>query len=115
MSQEFISREEFRDLRDDIKTDNQAIIATVKEGFSQVNSRLDIVNGRLYKHEGAIAANQAQINSLNEFAKNGPGMSKKAKAVIATGGGVSILAVLHSMFEMVKAVGPAVLKAFTGH
>lgn len=114
MSQEFISREEFRDLREDIKTDNQAVISTMKDGFSQVNSRLDLVNGRLYKHEGAIASNSAQIVNLNEFAKNGPGMSKKAKAVIATGGGVSVLAVLHSLFEMVKAVGPMILKTF-GH
>ena len=84
-----------------VKVDN------VKDGIDGVNARLDIVNGRLYKHESRISANEGRISAIDRIMQVPVAASRKAKIAVGTVGGVSVLAVLHSLFEMVRSVGPA--------
>lgn len=83
-------------------------VENVKQGIDGVNDRLDTVNGRLYKHEGRISALEAsrQVQVLPSAA------SKGTKIAVGTVGGVSVLAVLHSLFEMVRSIGPAIFEVF---
>jgi hypothetical protein len=76
-------------------------IENVKQGIDGVNDRLDTVNGRLYKHEGRISALEGR-----EYRP----ASKKTKIAAGAVGGVSVLAVLHSLFEMVRSIGPGLVE-----
>lgn len=101
------------------------------QGLIEVKSRLDKVNGRLDTHTDQIADIKATAEtakvlaetndtaarqttaSLNRLIGAGTAvqeMSGRAKAGLLTAGGVSVLAVLHSCFEMMKSVGPEILK-----
>jgi len=89
--------------------DNLTIqITAVTAELVGVNKRLDTVNGRMYRHEGQIAAIEARTEGT------AAPISRKTKAAVIAGGGVGILAVLHSMFEMVKAIGPSLLALIHG-
>lgn len=108
---------------------------SIEKGFKGTNERLDKVNGRLDKHTSEIATSQADMTStrawlqatstkvdaltgtVNQMIGGGVApvaqpLSGKAKAATATIGGVGVLAVLHSLFEMVRAVLPEITKIF---
>jgi hypothetical protein len=85
-------------------------IENVKQGIDGVNDRLDTVNGRLYKHEGRISA----IEGREEIRLPVPA-TRSAKIAAGTAGGVGILAVLHSLFEMVRSVGPTLFEMMFRH
>lgn len=169
MSNEFIHRQEFSDLRDDIKSGFKQVTEEVKasrerlhdlndkiqlqaltqaiqqqqiealeehpglggikesmdKGFAGVHARLDRVNGRLDTHTSQIAsaAMKAEMqekaidglkNQLTAQLASGDTLPGKTKAILAGGASIGGLAVLHSLFEMVKSIGPSILKLFGG-
>jgi tetrahydromethanopterin S-methyltransferase subunit G len=100
-----------------------AQIENVKQGIDGVNARLDTVNGRLYKHEGRISALESREGRISVLenrdgrisaleSRDGRPSSRKVKIAAGTVGGVSVLAVLHSLFEMVRSIGPAIMEMF---
>ena len=98
-----------------------ALQVSVDKGFQGVNARLDKVNGRLDTHTGQIAAAAARADA-QEKALDGlkapllatDQLSTKAKAAVLGGAGIGGMAVLHSLFEMVKTLGPGIMKLFGG-
>jgi hypothetical protein len=91
----------------------QAVKEALDRGFGGVNARLDKVNGRLDTHTGQIAGNTAKIDILELHSAQTPTeLSTKTKVTAGTVGGVGLLAVLYSLFEMIKAFGPDILKIF---
>jgi hypothetical protein len=134
---DFIKRDELsselKGFRDDLKTDIRDFRTDIKDdiqnGFEGVNKRLDIVNGRLNKHDRDLGAqdaiNQQHSEALTKHSETlsqltsltGVGFqpSKKMKAGLATGASVGILAVLHSAFEMITKLVPAVMDLFSKH
>ncbi len=84
-----------------------AIAAAMRDGFEGCHKRLDKVNGRLDRHEGEIGA-------LRGAASVEQPVSGRAKAAVVGGASIGGLAVLYSLFEMIKSVGPAIAKLFGG-
>lgn len=108
-----------------------ASLRAIESGLQGVNARLDKVNGRLDKHTAQIASGEAhtqrnaerieavgkQVNALvsRMLTERAPAkMSQKAKLAVGAGAGVSALAVIHSLIEMLKSLGPSVIGLFTG-
>jgi chemotaxis response regulator CheB len=142
MSQEIIAylrediKEGFARLSGEIKASEARSRDNADKGFKGCHDRLDKVNGRLDAHTVKIAegatmteAHENRIFELTNALINGTGllgpsdpamprqvaqMSAKMKAATVTGASIGGLAVLHSLFEMLKSVGPAILKLFGG-
>ncbi len=106
----------------------------IDKGFSGVNARLDKVNGRLNSQGEAIAAadermdghhermdgHQDQIDKLvvkiDTIASSGVlttvTLTKGQKVAAGTAAGIGLSAVLHSLFEMLKEIGPSIFEFF---
>lgn len=95
----------------------ESIRDVMEQGFRGVNARLDKVNGRLDSNTAKIGEHEGKIDILvgkgpSDTDAGEGGMSRKAKVAVAGVGGVSLLAVLHSLFEMLRALAPEIAKLF---
>jgi hypothetical protein len=87
----------------------ELLLHTMEQGFLNINTRLDKVNGRLDKHDGSISgllssgcgqltAHRAALDTMNGGGE--VGLSKRKQVGIAAGTGAGFVGVI----EIVRAV-----------